>query len=170
MRKTINITNTLEYKQLRGIFHSAVIKDIDFTQWYKRIRMIVKCDEYLGNDFPMTGIFLLDFEGVRLFSLNLSKSTFAENEIDETASVPLFNPSGLLEYTQECTNKKRKYYRVLLSGSGPVTSLEIHFDVLQVRRLCDYDEIKDGWIYFTLDSKKEFYDMLKYKYKIILGQ
>ena len=175
MHKSVSITNTKEYHQLRGIFHSAVVKDIDFTHWYKRVRFIIKCDEYLGSDFPATGVFLLDFEGVRHFSLNFSKGIFNEDKIDETASVLLFNPTGLHEYTQECTNDKRKFYRVVLSGNGTVlnrnnqlTLLEIHFDALRILRVCDFEDIEPSWTYFTLDSKKKFYDMLKYKNKINL--
>lgn len=187
MRKTIKITNTNEYKQLRDIFHDAFVRDIDFTHWYKRIRFIVECNEYLGNDFPLTGVFALDFEGVRFFSLNLSekKNIFEADGLDESVSEPRFQPSGLKEYTQECTNEKRKFYRILFSGCKPLDSLEIHYDSLQTIRLCDCDDIEGNGIrslrsmgrwrdcsvcnmcaFFTLDSKKKFYEMLKHKYKI----
>jgi hypothetical protein len=141
--------NRPQFRQLIKVFETfPIIRDIDFSKWYKYVSLIVETSEYLGREFPEKSVFYVKF--IKVYRFNFAYESEDENE----SSVSLYNKSwanlynestvdsfidndnepALMPYSiEQFTKEKDKdnfFYRIITSSTTP--RLEIDFDDVEI--------------------------------------
>lgn len=146
-------SNRNQFRQLKLLFNlGAMIRDIDFSHWYKHLTMIVSPFEYLDPKFPYDSVFSVKFLGVRRFAINLPKK-----------NVELTDPRGLSvddidQFTKEKVNQECFYRISTFHSEGGVPCLEIDFDDVEIAflgTLEQIDRIEKGVLFFSPRAKEK---------------
>jgi len=150
-------------QQIKDILaHGALIRDIDFSHWYKYVSMIIECDENLGEDYFPSSVFQLRFKIINKFSFNLSQKGFTEYLDDyfreNDVGFPL-HIGGIQELSMEYDSNNGNYYKLILdSTSLPQMSIEICFSDIEIAFLGEATEIQlieSGNCFFTPRTKEK---------------
>jgi len=133
-------------QQLKDIFAlDPLIRDIDFSHWYKYISMIIACEEYLGNDYPLSSVFQIKFKNINKFSLNLAPGfteTLEYCSRKGDTGFPL--RSGDIQLTKENDCDNKTYYKLILGSLSSIsqTSIKICFTDVEIAFLGEWDKIQ----------------------------
>jgi hypothetical protein len=151
-------------QQLKDIFAlNPWIRDIDFSQWYKSVSMIVECGEYMGTDFPSyDNVFQIKFKSVSKFLFNIDPiSTEYLGENDICGLAPAHKA-----LSQEYDDKNRSYYKLILAtGVTHPISIEICFTDAEVAYLgetTDLRKIDPGGGFLSSKAKEKMLYQSKY--------
>ena len=152
-------------QQLKDIFAlDPLIRDIDFSQWYQYVSMIIECDEYLGKDYFPNSVFQIKFKNINKFSFNIDQNNFAEflkNYFKENdAGFPL--RSGYIQVlSREYDNDNKSYYKFILDSTSHYSmSIEICFTDVEIAFLGEVaaiQQIEPGNCFVTSKLKKSLH-------------
>jgi len=137
-------------RQVNWLFNAPVLPnicDIDFSQWYDCVSMIVDYDEYMGDDFPICGVVQLKFINVHLF-------TFQKNTTEKQML-----SLHIKEFSKELDKETgKRYYCLVLVNTcvlEEVCRLEIHFEDAEVKFLSHSLNSESGYGGFLSPKERE---------------
>jgi hypothetical protein len=97
--------NRHQFRQLMLIFgDSPVIRDIDFSHWYKYVSIIAETYEYLDSEFPFDSVFHIKFLGVRRFNFVYESENENESSVDSyltSETIRGLSPGDIEQFTKE---------------------------------------------------------------------
>ncbi len=129
--------NRYTKKLLRAIFHEAHVVDFDFSQWDRRVRLVVIA--WLGKTFPRHGpLHNVDFVGVKSLSWESRHLGIVLDAPEQHCQWDIMESK-----TRGCIGD----YSVRLSGFGPTPELTIKCKDVAVSnsRFAVINRVNPGW-------------------------
>jgi hypothetical protein len=151
-----------QFCQLMRIFDSVtLVRDIDFSNWYKQVSLIVETSEYLGLDFPFDSVFQVKF--LRVFRFNYTYGTDkGGGSSDDLCIVDKMNPIGLSPgFIKNFTKEKKGeqfFYRIVTSDKKVMPYIEIDFEDVEIAFIgtCEMiGRVEKGPLFLTPKSKEK---------------
>lgn len=102
------------YEKLLPLFHDATLADIIFKKWRGNISLVIICNEYLGNDFPLCGVFEISFSNTTQFSMYCTRNE-EKSSVDDRKSA-IFSLYNIEKCITERNTEGRKSYRLIVTG------------------------------------------------------